>query len=144
MLVFGALIAKSKFNITIAFTVYGALATFTLLLGPPGVQKIPVAFIAGILTDLAFLLFYKILKIRKSWSYCFAFSIWGGLLAVLARILYEVMELPGKEKFLELFVVMVVIFVIEAAIASFFAVKIYEKRKMDEHPLVKRLNTNEE
>lgn len=144
LLVFGILPSKSKFPVTIAFTVYGILATFTVLLGPPGLQKIPVAFTAGIVTDLLILLLNKKLKIKESISYCIAFAVWGALLAALAKVLYEIMELPGKEKFVELFWIMVVAFVIEATIAGFVAVKIYQKSKFSQNPLIKRLNEEEE
>lgn len=143
LLVFGVLPSKSKFPVTVAFTIYGVLATFTVLLGPPGLQKIPVAFAAGLVTDLLILLLNKKLKINESISYCIAFAVWGALLAVLARVLYEIMELPGKEKFIELFWVMVVAFIVEATIAGFVAVKIYHKSKFAQNPLIKRLNEDE-
>lgn len=140
LLVFGVLPSKGKFPVTIAFTIYGILATFTVLLGPPGLQKIPVAMIAGFVTDLLILLLYKKAKINQALSYSIAFAVWGGLLAFLALLLYEIMELPGKEKFLEFFWVMAIAFVVEAAIASFVAVKIYNKSRFSKSPLIKRLN----
>lgn len=139
LLIFGILPSKSKFPVTIAFTVYGILATFTVLLGPPGLQKVPVALVAGLVADLLIWLLHKKLKMKESWAYCIAFAVWGSLLAVLARVLYEIMELPGKEKFLELFWVMVVVFVVEAAIAGIVAVVIYRKSKFAQNPLIKRL-----
>jgi len=143
LLVFGVLPSKSKFPITVAFTIYGILATFTVLLGPPGIHKFFVALVAGLTTDLLILLLYKKLKINKALSYCIAFAIWGSLLAVLARVAYEIIELPGKESFLELFWVMVVVFVVEAAIAGIVAVKIYDKSNFAQNPLIKRLNEDE-
>ena len=143
LLVFGVLASKSKFPITIAFTVYGILATFTVLLGPPGVQKIPVAFLAGLIADLLVLLFYKKFKWNEALSYALAFAAWGAALAVLARVLYEVMDLPGKEQFLKLFWVMVIAFVVEAVIGSFLAVKVYRKSRFAQSQLVKRLNEEE-
>ncbi len=140
LLVFGVLPSKTKFPITVAFTIYGILATFTVLLGPPGLQKIPVAIIAGFITDLVILLLYKTFKWNKALSYSIAFGIWGALLALLARILYEIMELPGKEKFLELFWIMVIVFVVEAFVAGFVAVKIYHKSKFSQNPLIQQLN----
>lgn len=144
ILVFGVLPSKSKFPVTIAFTVYGALATFTVLLGPPGIQKIPVALVAGLLTDLLICLLHNRLKMKEAWAYSIAFAVWGSLLAFLARILYEIMELPGKEKFLELFWIMVVVFVVEAAIAGFIATKVYRKSKFAKNPLIKRLNEEDD
>ena len=144
LLVFGVLPTKSKFPVTISFTVYGALATFTVLLGPPGLQKIPVALVAGLVTDFLIWFLHKKIKMKETWTYSLAFAIWGSLLAFLARILYEVMELPGKEKFLELFWIMVVVFVVEAAIAGFVAVKIYRKSKFAKNPLIKRLNEKDD
>lgn len=144
LLVFGTMASKIKFPVTIAFTTYGILATFTVLLGPPGIQKVPVAFIAGLVTDLLILLLYKKLRWNEALSYSIAFAVWGALLAFLARVLYEVMELPGKESFLELFWVMVVAFVVEAIIGAFVAVKVYRKSRFSQSPLVKRLNENEE
>jgi hypothetical protein len=143
LLVFGVLPSKSKFPVTIAFTIYGILATFTVLLGPPGPHKILVALVAGLITDLLILLLYKKLKMNKALSYCIAFAVWGSLLAVLARVAYEIIELPGKESFLELFWVMVIVFVVEAAIAGIVAVKIYDKSRFAQNPLIKRLNEDE-
>ena len=144
LLVFGVLASKSKFPVTIAFTTYGILATFTVLLGPPGIQKIPVAFLAGLATDLMVLLLHKKLKWNEALSYSIAFGVWGALLALLARLLYEIMELPGKEKFLELFWIMVVVFVVEAFIAGYVAVKAYRKSRFSQNPLIKRLNEEED
>ena len=144
LLVFGVLASKHKFPITIAFTVYGILATFTVLLGPPGAQKIPVAFLAGLSADLLVLLLYKKWKWNEALSYAIAFAVWGALLAVLARVLYEVMDLPGKEQFLKLFWIMVIAFVVEAVFGAFFAVKAYRKSRFSQSPLVKRLNEEEE
>lgn len=144
LLVFGVLPSKSKYPVTIAFTVYGILATFTVLLGPPGLQKIPVAFVAGLVTDLLIHILHRKLKVKQTLTYCIAFAVWGSLLAILARLLYEIMELPGKEKFLELFLVMVVVFVVEAAIAGIAAVKVYNKSNFAQNPLIKRLNEEEE
>jgi hypothetical protein len=142
-LVFGVLPSKSKFPVTIAFTVYGILATFTVLLGPPGPQKIPVALVAGLVTDLLIFLLRGQLKMRDTFAYCIAFAVWGSLLAVLARVVFELLDLPGKEQFLALFLVMVVAFVVEAAVAGFVAVKVYRKSKFSQNPLIKRLNEDE-
>lgn len=144
LLVFGVLASKFKFPVTIAFTTYGILATFTVLLGPPGIQKIPVAFLAGLVTDLLILLLHNKLKWNEAWSYAIAFAVWGGLLAFLARVLYEIMELPGKEQFLELFWVMVVAFVIEAVIGAFVAVKVFRKSRFSQSQMIKRLNEEED
>lgn len=145
LLVFGVMVSKKcKFPVTIAFTTYGILATFTVLLGPPGIQKIPVAFIAGLVTDLLILLLNKKLKLNEAWAYAIAFAVWGGLLAFLARVLYEIMELPGKEQFLELFWVMVVAFVVEAVIGAFVAVKVFRKSRFSQSQLIKRLNEEED
>ena len=139
LLVLGVLPTRSKFPVTIAFTVYGILATFTVLLGPPGIQKIPVAIVAGLITDLLIILFKK-LKMNKALSYCIAFGVWGLLLAALAWIVYQIMELPGKDRFEQMFFVMVVAFVVEAAIAGVVAVKIYDKSNFAKNPLIIRLN----
>lgn len=144
LLVFGTMASKFKFPITVAFTTYGFLATFTLLLGPPGIQKIPVAFVSGLVTDLLVLLLYKKLRWNDALSYSIAFGVWGALLAFLARVLYEIMVLPGKEQFLELFWVMVVAFVVEAVIGGFLAVKVYRKSRFSQSSLVKRLNEEED
>ena len=140
LLVFGTLASRVNFPVTIAFTTYGILATFTVLLGPPGIQKIPVALLSGIVTDLLVLLLHKKLKWNEAFSYSIAFAVWVALLAFLARVLYEIMELPGKEKFLELFWVMVVAFVVEAVIGGYMAVKVYQKSSFSKSPLIKRLN----
>ena len=86
------------------------------------------------------MLLCKKLKWNEAFSYSIAFAVWGALLAFLARVLYEIMELPGKEKFLELFWVMVVAFVVEAVIGGYMAVKVYQKSSFSKSPLIKRLN----
>jgi uncharacterized protein YneF (UPF0154 family) len=143
LLVFGILPSKSKFPVTIAFTVYGILATFTVLLGPPGAQKIPVAFVAGLITDGLIFLMRKQSKIKEPLMYSIAFAVWGALLAALARVLYTIMDLQGKEQFFAYFNVMVIVFVVGAIIGSFAAVTVYRKSKFAQNPLIRRLHESE-
>ena len=142
LLVLGALALKTRWSVTISFTVYGILSIPVLLLGPPGVHKIIVAFIAGFMTDIFIIILDNIMdKYKRKYiiTYAFSFGIWGFLLTALARLAYAILPLPGKEKFLSAFWVLAIIFVIEAVMGSWFASYLWAKRNMDKHPLIERL-----
>lgn len=142
LLVLGALALKTRWSVTISFTVYGILSIPVLLLGPPGVHKIIVAFIAGFMTDIFIIILDNIMdKYKRKYiiTYALSFGIWGFLLTALARLAYAILPLPGKEKFLSAFWVLAIIFVIEAVMGSLLASILWAKRNMDEHPLIERL-----
>lgn len=139
LLVLGARAMPTKWSVTIPFLVYGALSIPVLLLGPPGPHKILVALIAGIFTDISLRILEKLPN--KHLSYMVAFSIWGVLLALLARLAYHFLALPGKDKFIEAFWTLTAIFVVEAAIGSFLASRIFDKYRLDIHPVVQRIRS---
>ena len=136
-LVLGSCALRTKWSITISFTVYGILSIPVLLLGPPGVHKVFVALLAGTLTDVLINMLDRFKKI----VYPIAFGVWGAMLAVLARVLYEILPLPGKEKFLAAFVTLTVVFVVEAIIGSSVASWMWNKRNLDGHPYILRLRS---
>ena len=140
LLVLGSRAIPTKWSITIAFTVYGALSIPVLLLGPPGIQKLFVAFFAGLIADLLLRLFSKL---PKHLAYLLAFSFWGASLAFLARIAFYFLDLPGKEKFLGAFWAMTVVFVVGAALGSYFASVLFDKKNIGDYPIVKGITDSQ-
>lgn len=138
LLVLGARAIPTNWSVTIPFLVYGALSIPVLLLGPPGLHKILVALVAGVATDI---LLRITEKLPKHLAYMVAFSIWGALLAGLARLAYHFLALPGKDKFIEMFWTLAIFFVVEAAIGSFLASRIFDKYSLDIHPVVQRIRS---
>lgn len=138
LLVLGVRTVQYPWSVTISFTTYGILSIPFLLLGPPGIHKPFVALVAGVGTDLVLMATRRHMKHA---AYVLAFAFWGLLLAGLARMAYEVeaLHLPEKEKFVAAFPALTVIFIAEAALASLVASILFSKRRLDEHPSVKRL-----
>lgn len=138
LLVLGVRTVRHPWSVTIAFTTYGILSIPFLLLGPPGVHKVVVAFLAGVIADLVLLAVPK--KFGHA-SYVLAFSVWGLALAGVAWLAFQIeaLALPGKEQFLQVFPVLTAIFVVEAAAASLVASVLFKSRKLDSHPTVNRL-----
>jgi len=138
LLVLGLRAVPHSWHVTLAFTVYGALAIPTVLLGPPGVHKLAVAFVAGVGADLVI----RVIKGKlHHFSYILSFAVWALLLVVMARLAFDVdaLQLPGKEKFVEAFPVMAAVFIVEAAIGAFLASNVFDRRSLAEHPSVERL-----
>ena len=138
LLVLGLRAVPHSWHLTLAFTVYGALAIPTVLLGPPGVHKLAVAFVAGAGADLVI----RAVKGKLHHSgYILSLTVWAILLIVMARLAFEVeaLQLPGKEKFIEVFPVMAALFVVEAVIGAFLASKVFDGRRLADRPAVERL-----
>jgi hypothetical protein len=142
LLVFGVeAIPAARWRMTIAFGVYGVLAIPTVLLGPPGPHKILVALAAGILTDMVL---HGMRRFSPYFRNAVAFALWGALLALLARVFYALLPLPGKEKFLDAFVALTIVFVVLSVIGSAVGTFVFRKSRLADNPLVRRINGGSE
>lgn len=140
LLVLGLRALPHSWHLTVAFTVYGALAIPTVLLGPPGVHKVAVALVAGIAADL--LIRVTKGKLHHS-AYVLSLAVWGLLLVVMARYAFEIeaLQLPGKEKFIKAFPVLAAVFVLEAVAGAFVASKVFDGRRLADRPAIERLRS---
>ncbi len=136
LLVLGARAVPTNWSVTVAFTTYGILSIPFVLLGPPGVHKIVVALIAGVAADVIIRLLQKRMEHGK---FVIAFSAWALLLAALAWVFFSILDLPGRDKFMQAFPVLTAVFVITAIIGSLTASTTFKRMKLADRPLIKRL-----
>lgn len=136
LLVLGARAVPTNWSVTVAFSTYGVLSIPFVLLGPPGVHKIVVALVAGIVADIII----RLLKKRmEHGTFVVAFAAWSLLLATLAWAFFRILDLPGREKFIQAFPVLTVVFIVTAVIGSFTGSTIFKKMKLADRPIIKRL-----
>lgn len=137
ILVFGIQAVPVRWSTTIAFMTYGLLAVPTVLLGPPGPHKVLVSLFAGVGTDILRILLARTSPYVKN---LIAFSCWGAMLAFLALGCYYLLPLPGKAAFEKAFIVLTIIFVVEAFLGSLCATYLFQKRNWAQHPTVIQIN----
>jgi len=137
LLIFGAKVVNHKWSITIAFVTYGIIAIPTVLLGPPGIHKVFIALLGGIVADITI----QLLKpLFKHLSYSIAMSLWGLTLALLTWLAFSFIDLPGKEMFMKAFPILTVIFTVTAFIGAYVSSITFDKMNITNSNLYKRIH----
>ena len=128
VLTIGLISRKFKFNATIMWLVFSVFATLTTTLGPPGIYKIMIGLIAGLLWDF----FYAFISKYKTWGLYL-----GGLLGSASIMFTLVFFLSfgfGKnsfetlEKYKEKFIIILVMNLIITIIGIILGNIVYRKR----------------
>lgn len=96
--------------------VYGATATFTLLLGPPGWHKIPIAILMGVAWDIS------LLKSRNIFMYLIASVLFMGVGFALLMLAFWIQKSPAFDKMLAVLPLVVTISIVTMCIGSLIGV----------------------
>lgn len=126
------LLKKYKFIATSMMLVYGLAATFTVLLGPPGWYKIPIALIMGFCWDISYKLLPNLIG-----------QIIGSVLFMTSGILLIVFALqiqgsPAADKILVALPYLLSISISTAVVGSILGHTVIGKR-ISKLPIVKRI-----
>ena len=131
-------IAREFGSLIVLMTLYSIFSIPTVLLGPPGIYKVAIGFLMGVGFDIPVLL----LKRRR-------FSYYLGLLMAEVFgipaffVAFTAMGLPGKEQFLRLWPVLVVVAIATGSLGIFLGQLIFD-RKLRNLSQVKALMSKEE
>lgn len=109
---------------TIIMTIYTTLAIPTMMFGPPGVYKVAIGFLVGLIIDIGLFL-----GRYKKWSYFLGFGIAGLLLAPIQLFFMVLLGIPNAEKLVSLIVPLIVVFFVEALIGTWLGLYTYRKIK---------------
>ncbi len=119
------LITRKKFAFTTSYVAYGCIATFNLVMGPPGIHKIFLTLIAGIAFDLTLWGVQRVSsELIKLYIAFMVFTIVSMANYVGAFI---VLDLPGKDKLLDTVFAFAAVFFIEGLISIAVALFFYNQ-----------------
>ncbi len=123
VMVLGAKIIDRHGAFTLMTLVYSVLAVPTVLLGPPGPQKIVIGLGMGIVFDLIVFATKK-----QSWGYVVGsvlFIATGVLLVLYSMIL---LGMPGVERLKQALIVIIVISSLPASIGAFLGIRVFHNK----------------
>lgn len=118
------LVARRGFSITATYLVFAALATFNLVMGPPGIHKLLLALLAAGAYDLVLLALKKWPEKGKLLAGFVAFTIVSLVTYVGA---FQLLDLPGKDQLMKGLGAFAAIFLIEGLISTWFATWFYKR-----------------
>lgn len=119
------LITRKKFSITTTYVAFSCMATFNLVMGPPGIHKIFLALLAGLSFDLALMGLKRLLGQRIALYAAFTFYTIVSMATYVGA--FVVLDLPGKEKLLNTVFVFAAVFYIEGLISVTIASTFYNR-----------------
>lgn len=107
----------------ILWFVVSLLAIPTLTMGPPGLYKIPIGIIGGLVWDIGFLVFG-----RRTWGYLFSGALM--MLAIMFGVVGAsvLLSLPAKEQLLKAFAVILPINFVLGMAGTYLGLKVFDKR----------------
>ena len=108
---------------TIIFAITGTLAIPTLIFGPPGVYKIFLLLMTGLIYDLIVI----VLKRNKT-SYIITGTIVGMCAPLLIYISLILIGLPGPEKLKPMLAIFSVVYAVLGAIGAYLGIWIFENK----------------
>lgn len=127
-------LAVPKFGtFVIIATIYAVLAIPTPLSGPPGVYKVGIGFILGLLADVVVWLF----NYRRV-GYYFSLAVANALVFPVLLFALELLELPGVGELRSAFWVLLVIIVIESFVGSWLGILLFD-RKVKKMKVMRRI-----
>lgn len=122
-----ALKVVDKFgSATILWLIFAILAIPTTTLGPPGIYKIPVGLVVGVVWDISILIFKRIDKENVGYVVGGASMSITSMLGVLAFMV--LLGLPGVEKLQSLILYLIIFYAILGAISVYLGILIYNKK----------------
>jgi hypothetical protein len=126
------MLKKYRFIATSMMLLYGLAATFTVLLGPPGWYKIPIALIMGFCWDVS----YKLLPNLIGQIIGSALFITSGILLIVFAL--QLQESPAADKLIKALPFLLSISNLTAIAGSVFGYTVIGKRII-KLPIVKRI-----
>jgi hypothetical protein len=125
ILVITALILRKFWTATFIFGIYGVLAIPTNMLGGlPGIFKVVLGLLIGFIFDVVvYLCRYK------RWGMFLGLAVTYVSLAPLFMLLYSLLGMPGLDRLIKVFPIMVAIFLVEAMIGAWVGMKIFDRIK---------------
>ena len=119
----GGLVVKKFGSYTIMAFIYGVLAVPTLAFGPPGVHKIFLAILLGLIADTVILLF----RYRQI-GYYFSLTIANvlGLPVMLFAFVY--LGLPGADALRQALWFLMGVYAVESVIGAWLGILLYNKK----------------
>jgi hypothetical protein len=121
--VVGAKIIDKFGTITVMLTVTGIISIPTLSFGPPGLHKIPMMFLVGLIIDLV----ASVLK-RENKGYIIGGSIAGFLAPIFIYSTLILLGLPGAEKLEPLLIPLMLVYAVLGLIGAYLGVTTYDKK----------------
>lgn len=122
--ILAGLLLKKWGTITLMWLIYGVLAIPTIMIAPPGVLKVSIVLIVGLVYDSVIRLFNYSKK-----SFYFAWIVYTIILTPLMIGYYVLMGLPGWEKFVSMYPILITAYVIEGMIGLTLGLYIYNRIK---------------
>ncbi len=126
------LLRDYNFISTSIMLVYGLAATFTVLLGPPGWYKIPIALIMGLLWDLSFKIIPKLL------GQIIGAILFMGVGTFLIIIALKLQQSPAIDKIISVLPLMLSISIPSALVGAIIGHS-YLGKRLDRLPIIIRL-----
>ena len=117
------IVTKRRFAITTTYVVFAGVASFNMVMGPPGVHKLLLALLSAGAYDIALILFPG----TKNWRMFPAFAIYTAVSLATYVGAFVVLNLPGKDKLLTGLAAFAVIFFVEGLISTGVAILFYRK-----------------
>nr|CBH38848.1 hypothetical membrane protein [uncultured archaeon] len=108
---------------TVFFTVMGILAIPSPIMGPPGVHKVGVMFLMGLIFDIVLFIFK-----RKNVGYLIGAAITGVDGAIFIYMLLVLLGLPGADLLRPMLIPFSIIYAILGLVGAYTGLLIYEKR----------------
>jgi len=126
------ILSKYRFIATSMMLVYGLAATFTVLLGPPGWYKIPIALAMGLIWDLS----YKILP--NLIGQIIGSILFMGVGIFLIVFALNLQESPAADKLINILPYLLTISTLTALLGAIFGHKVIGRR-ISKLPIVQRI-----
>ena len=108
---------------TVFFTVMGVLAIPTPIMGPPGVHKVGVMFLMGLIFDIVLFIFK-----RKNVGYLIGAAITGVDGAIFIYMLLVLLGLPGAGLLRPMLIPFSIIYAILGLVGAYTGLLIYDKK----------------
>jgi len=135
IIVAGAKIVDKFGASTIMLGIAGIIAIPTLSWGPPGLQKVPMVMVMGLIIDIAVLMFK-----RENKGYIIGGAMAGLVAPILNYWVLIIVGLPGADKLQPLLIPLSVVFTILAAIGAYLGTIAYD-RKLSKLSVVRNLKS---
>ena len=119
----GGLAIKKFGTFTSIILIYSVLSIPTNILGPPGVYKVFIGVVLGLIIDLVILAFSY-----KKIGYMLSFAIGNTIVIPVLYYALIYLGLPGAAELKSAMAFFIVVLVVESVIASWIGIKIYEKK----------------
>jgi hypothetical protein len=123
ILVSAALVVRKFGILTAVLFIHTLLSTPTINFGPPGAYKILIGITIGLLIDI--IIYFAN---YKKWAYYFGAGL-GFLIAVPYMVLFlKLLDMPALGRLLPLMYPLMGIYLVEALLGTYLAIKFYDKK----------------